>query len=49
MQDNNKRKSKLVGMNNNKKDAIKRLKEARSGVRRLDQAIQVNFKFLLNY
>jgi len=46
MQDNNKRKSKQVGMNEDKLDAIKRLKEARSGVRRLDQAIQVFLNFL---
>ncbi len=43
MQDN-KRKSKLVGMNDDKTDAIKRLREARAGGKRLDQAIQVKTK-----
>jgi hypothetical protein len=48
MQENNKRKSKIVGMNEDKKDAFKRLREARSGARRLDQAIEVIFLFLKN-
>ena len=41
MQDSNKRKSKLVGMNDNKLDAIKNLRDARAGGNRLDQALKV--------
>jgi len=44
MQDNFKRKSKQVGMNDDKMGAIRRLKEARSGGNRLDQAIEVILK-----
>ncbi len=41
-QDDNKRKSKQTGMNDQRANAMKRLKEARNGGRRLDQAIEVN-------
>ena len=37
-----KRSTKLPGMNESKSEAIKRLREARKGGSRLDQAIQVN-------
>ncbi len=41
MQENNKRKSKLVGMNEGKMEAIKRIREARAGGNRLEQALKV--------
>jgi len=41
MNQENKRKSKQYGMDESKLQAIKRLKEARNGGKRLDQAIQV--------
>ena len=44
MQENNRRRSKQVGMNEDKMDAMKRLKEARTGGNRLDQAIEVKIQ-----
>jgi hypothetical protein len=40
MSDNN-RKHKTTGMNSTKQDALKNLKEARQGKKRLEQAIEV--------
>jgi hypothetical protein len=42
MNQDNKRKLKLTGMDDSKANAMKRLREARNGGRRLDQAIQVS-------
>jgi hypothetical protein len=41
MNQDNKRKSKLVGMNEDKMNAIKKMREVRNGGKRLEQAIEV--------
>ncbi len=38
-----KRSTKQTGLNDNKLNAMKRLREARAGGKRLDQAMDVNF------
>lgn len=42
MNQESKRKSKLVGLNDDKLNAIKKLRQVRNGERRLDQAIDVS-------